>query len=158
MTDYAVYFFKQGGITLTIDITEVNSTRIGEMVEFRGIITEIQQPQTKLKNGLFVCKSCFRKHEVPQKIFENGYRQPTVCQECGSKKFELILGESTFAEIQFITVGKPHSVKRLKVCFIDSGEIIDEDMLAKSKQIRGKVVLIENKNKFETVVVCHSWR
>lgn len=158
MTDHTFYFFKQGGITLTIDITEVNSTRIGEMVDFLGIITKIQQPQTKLKNGVFECKSCFRVHEVPQKIFENGYHQPSVCQECGSKKFRLMLDESTFTEIQFITVGKLHSVKEVKVCFIDSEEIIDEDMLAKQKQIRGKVVLIENKNKFETVVVCHSWR
>lgn len=158
MTDHTFYFFKQGGIILTIDITEVNSTQRGERVDFLGIITEIQQPQTKLKNGVFLCKSCFRKHEVPQKIFENGYRQPTVCQECGSKKFELILDESTFTEIQFITVGKPHSVKQVKVCFIDSEEIIDEDMLVKQKHIYGKVVMIENKNKFETVVVCHLWR
>ena len=143
---------------MTIDITKINSTRINEKVDFLGTITGIQQPQTKLKNGVFVCKICLRVHELPQNIFENGYQQPTVCHECGNKKFELILDESTFTEIQFIEVGKPDSVKKLKVCVIDSEEIIDEDVLGKQKHIFGKVVLIENKNKFETVVVCQMWR
>jgi len=143
---------------LTIDITKVNSARINERVDFLGIITGIQQPQTKLKTGVFVCKSCLKVHELPQNIFENGYRQPIACHECGGKKFELMTDRSTFTEIQFIEVGKPDSVKHVKVCFIDSEEIVDEDVLGKQKHIFGKVVLIENKNKFETVVVCQMWR
>lgn len=143
---------------MTIDITKVNSARINERVDFLGIITGIQQPQTKLKNGVFVCKSCLRVHELPQKIFENGYQQPAVCQECGGKKFELMIDESTFTEIQFFEVGKKDSVKKLKVCVIDSPDMIDEDVLCQSKHIFGKVVLVKNKNKFETVVVCKMWR
>jgi len=84
-------------------LRDITSDRVGQLVSTVGIIKRITEPSFRLLNGVFECSACMRLHEVEQNNINN-LIEPSLCMECGSRSFRLLLEESEYIDVQKLRI------------------------------------------------------
>lgn len=101
MRDYTVSFTPQ--MNLTVPIRAIKSSKIGEFLTTRGIITKISQVKPKLTVAVYVCDSC--GSETYQQIKSKEFSILTVCE---SKKCKIMKIRGTLNLITRVSKFVPH--------------------------------------------------
>lgn len=87
-----------------LKLRDLPSSQIGSLVALRGQVTRTTEIHPELIFGAFQCQECFHKQTVVQQY---RYTTPTACANntCNNRKnWQLILGESIFADWQKVKV------------------------------------------------------
>ena len=76
----------------------LKSENIGKEITIKAYLDNAENPHPKFLTTAYICEACLRKYEVEQD--KNEIKEPTICTECGGKKFTLLPNESTYTDIQ----------------------------------------------------------
>ena len=101
-----------------IPLQYLNSKYAGSFVSFEGIIEDVEKPNARIKNSIFECRGCMRLFEVEQPS-DNTIIEPSLCSECGGRKFRLLREESKYVDTQELIVGSRHTSRKIKVILED---------------------------------------
>ena len=99
-------------VNIRFDNLEVTPTKqllankIGKMVQTEGIIKGILEPSFYYTTAVFECKGCKRLHEVKQTM-KDRIIEPSICSECGGRKFRLLEDQSTAEDLKYIRLQEP---------------------------------------------------
>ena len=105
-----------------IPLQYLNSKYAGSFVSFEGIIEDVEKPNARIKTSIFECRGCMRLFEVEQPS-DNTIIEPSLCSECGGRKFRLLREESKYVDTQELIVGSRHTSRKIKV-------ILEDDLIS----------------------------
>jgi len=87
-----------------IDIKDISSKHLGQMVCVEGLVRQITDVLPKLKLAVWKCKRCGNVYKIPQE--KQMVQSPNMC-ECHSRDFELVDDKSSFIDYQKIQIQEP---------------------------------------------------
>lgn len=93
-------------VPTTHTLHELDATNNQEWISCKAMIKNITDIKVDLKEAVFTCTSCGKKYHIP---IEDGqsFIMPTLCLECGSRKFELDKQESFYKNYRMIKLEEP---------------------------------------------------
>lgn len=92
-----------------MEVTAANqllANKVGQMVQTIGIVKGMLEPQFYYETAAFECVGCKRIHEVEQKNI-GVILEPSMCHECGTRRFRLIKEKSTAKDLRYIKLQEP---------------------------------------------------
>ena len=81
------------------------SNQVGRFTQTRGLIQGVYPVRPSLKTGVFECKGCMSLQEVEQEA--NRYIEPSLCSECGGRKFRLREDLSIYTNERYLLITEP---------------------------------------------------
>lgn len=83
------------------------SGQVGRFTQTQGVIQGVYPVRPKLKKAVFECKGCMRLHEVEQDPSDNKIIEPSLCSECGGRKFRFMKNLSTYTNERLLLITEP---------------------------------------------------
>lgn len=83
------------------------SGQVGRFTQTQGVIQGVYPVRPKLKKAVYECKSCMRLHEVEQNTSDNKIIEPSLCSECGGRKFRFMKNLSTYTNERLLLITEP---------------------------------------------------
>lgn len=87
-------------------IRNIRSDYIGQLIRFDGIVKRKGEIIPYIKEGVYECRGCMRLYNITNKIGEPA-KEPSLCQECGGKNFQILEAESKFEDTQILVIQEP---------------------------------------------------
>ena len=105
--DQDLYYLRFKNLPETTPLKFMLSKDVGRFTQTQGVIQGVYPVRPKLKTAVFECKSCMRLHEVEQDQSDNKIIEPSLCSECGGRKFRLLKSESIYTNERYLLLTEP---------------------------------------------------
>ena len=105
--DDDLYYLRFRNFPESTPLKFMLSREVGRFTQTQGVVQGVYPVRPKLKTAVFECKGCMRLHEVEQPQTINKLIEPSLCSECGGRKFRLLTNESTYTNERYLLLTEP---------------------------------------------------
>lgn len=98
------FFVRFKDMQITHKIRDISSEEIGKLICFKAQVTQVSDTYPEIHLGKWICRECLREITVHFDI--DGSKEPVMCHECGSKKFEFE-NYSKYTDTQILYLEEP---------------------------------------------------
>lgn len=89
-------------------IRHLLAEHLGNLVVVDGVVKKVSDIIPKISKGAFECMGCMRMIEIEQpEDADKNIVGPSLCPDCGGRKFSFKQRESAFIDTQIITIQEP---------------------------------------------------
>lgn len=86
---------------------ELDSDDNNRFISTRAMIKSITDIVPKLEKAEFECTSCMRLHTVKQPSLSTDIKEPSLCPECGGRRFRLLTDMSEYTNQRYVLLEEP---------------------------------------------------
>lgn len=84
---------------------DLDSSYVGDIISSKAMIKNITESYPAPKTAVYECRSCMRLIEVP--VTDNILVEPTLCSECGGRRFKLNQELSVYRDYRHVKLEEP---------------------------------------------------
>ena len=105
--DKDLYYLRFKNFPETTPLKYMLSREVGRFTQTQGVIQGVYPVRPKIKTAVFECGGCMRLHEIEQDTSDNKIKEPSLCTECGGRKFRLLKNESIYTNERYLLLTEP---------------------------------------------------